>query len=232
MSLVKYGGGIIQMSGSIAGVTHARNRFGNYIRARTKPVNPNSALQAGIRDAMTDLTVLWSSTLTQAQRNAWASYAAAIAMKNRLGETVYLTGFNHFVRSNTAFLNTYGQYQAAGPTTLSLPETDTNFIPSGSVATQEISVAYDAAKPWANETLATFNVYVGKPRKASQAFFAGPWKYGGAEIGVTGAPPASPFTFTSPYVLVLGQIVTCYARIRRADGRLSEPFSYTLTVGA
>ncbi|GAH28464.1 unnamed protein product, partial [marine sediment metagenome] len=38
MALVKYGAGIIQMSGSIAGDVHARNRFGNYIRPRTKPV--------------------------------------------------------------------------------------------------------------------------------------------------------------------------------------------------
>ena len=41
MALVKYGGGIIQMSGSMAGNTFARNRYGNYMRARTKPVNPN-----------------------------------------------------------------------------------------------------------------------------------------------------------------------------------------------
>ncbi|GAI58374.1 unnamed protein product, partial [marine sediment metagenome] len=39
MALVKYGGGITQMSGSIAGNTFARNRYGNYVRSRTKPIN-------------------------------------------------------------------------------------------------------------------------------------------------------------------------------------------------
>lgn len=232
MALVKYGGGVIQMSGSLAGVTHARNRFGNYMRARTKPVNPNSDGQGAIRDSLSYLTNQWGAILAASQRGAWSTYAAAIAMKNRLGESIYLTGFNHFVRSNVAFMNTYGQYAANGPTTLELPAKDTNFIASGSVATQLITVAYDAAQPWANLTLSTFNVYVGKPRKPTRLFFAGPWKYGGAEIGVTGAPPASPFTFPSPYTLVLGQLITCYARIRMADGRLSEPFTSTFTVGA
>ncbi|GAH13494.1 unnamed protein product, partial [marine sediment metagenome] len=49
MSLVKYGGGIVQMSGSIAGNTFARNRYGNYVRARTKPINPNSDRQVVVR---------------------------------------------------------------------------------------------------------------------------------------------------------------------------------------
>jgi hypothetical protein len=178
------------------------------------------------------LTNQWSAILTAGQRGAWATYAAAIAMKNRLGETVYLTGFNHFVRSNVAFLTTYGQYAAAGPTDLSLPAKDTNFAVSGSVATQLITVVYDATQPWATLTLSTFNVYMGQPRKQTQNFFAGPWKYGGAEIGVTGAPPASPFTFAAPFTLVLGQLVTCYARIRMADGRLSEPFLASFTVAA
>lgn len=232
MALVKYGGGIIQASGSIAGTTHARNRFGNYIRARTKPVNPNSVLQGNIRDSLSYLTNQWGAILSAGQRVAWATYAAAISMKNRLGETVYLTGFNHFVRSNVAFLDTYGQYAANGPTTLELPAKDTNFAVTGSVATQLVTVAYDATQPWANLTLSTFNVYMGQPRKQTRNFFAGPWKYGGAEIGVTGAPPASPFTFSAPYTLVLGQLVTCYARIRMADGRLSEPFTASFTVAA
>jgi len=232
MANVKYGGGVIEMSGSIAGTTHARNRFGNYVRARTKPVNPKSALQDGIRDALSYLTNQWSSILTAGQRGAWNTYAAAIAMKNRLGETIYLTGFNHFIRSNVAFLNTYSQYAAAGPTELSLPAKDTQFAVAGSAGTQLITVTYDATQPWANLTLSTFNVYVGQPRKQTQLFFAGPWKYGGAEIGVTGAPPASPFTFASPYTLVLGQLISCYARIRMADGRLSEAFVASFTVGA
>ena len=220
------------MSGSVGGSTFARNRFGNYVRSRTKPVNPNSARQSAVKTSLSYLTNHWGAILTAGQRTAWATYANAIAMKNRLGESVYLTGFNHFVRSNIEFMRLFGQYAANGPTTLELPAKDTNFVTSGSVATQLITVTYDATQPWATLALSTFNVYVGQPRKQTRNFFAGPWKYGGCEIGVTGAPPPSPFTFASPYTLVLGQLVSCYARIRMADGRLSESFTSSFTVGA
>ena len=102
MALVKYGGGIVQASGSIAGTTHARNRFGNYVRARTKPVNPNSASQGAVRTALSYLAMIWASLLTAAERTSWNTYAAAVAIKNRLGETVYGTGFNHFIGWNSA----------------------------------------------------------------------------------------------------------------------------------
>ena len=59
MALIKYGGGIVDMSGSIAGNTHARNRFGNYMRARTKPVNPNSDRQVAIRAIVSYLAEFW-----------------------------------------------------------------------------------------------------------------------------------------------------------------------------
>jgi len=100
MALVKYGGGIIQMSGSIAGNTYARNRYGNYARARTKPVNPNSAQQQVIRGAMQELTTRWAQTLTALQRAAWNLYGTNVAMLNKLGETIKLSGFNHYLRSN------------------------------------------------------------------------------------------------------------------------------------
>ncbi|GAH61532.1 unnamed protein product, partial [marine sediment metagenome] len=81
MALIKYGGGIIQMSGSVAGSTHARNRFGNYMRARTKPVNPNSARQVTARAVIGFLTARWHENLTDEQRNLWRVYADAVAMK-------------------------------------------------------------------------------------------------------------------------------------------------------
>ena len=232
MALIKYGGGVVQMSGSIAGTTFARNRFGNYARPRTKPVNPGSSGQSEVRDALSMLTAVWAAILTAGQRTAWGTYAAAVSMTNRLGEVVYLTGFNHFIRSNTQFLNKFDQYQADGPPTLSLPAKDTQFAATGSVATQLISIAFDVAQGWNHEALGTMQIYMGVPRQVTRNFFNGPWKYGTSLIGNVAVPLTSPQTFTAPMTLVLGQLVTCYARIRRADGRLSEPFTSTFIVAA
>lgn len=59
MALIKYGAGVVQMSGSIAGDVHARNRFGNYTRPRTKPVNPQSARQTAIRAIVAYVAEIW-----------------------------------------------------------------------------------------------------------------------------------------------------------------------------
>jgi hypothetical protein len=231
MALVKLGGGVIGMTGSIGGNTFARNRSGNYVRARTKPVNPNSIGQGMIRNCMSFLTNMWSVTLTGPERIAWATYAAAIAMKNRLGESIYLTGFNHFVRSNSEWVNRGYPATEAGPTTLLLPAKDITFAISASVATQKISVVFDNTASWAASSASLMFLYMGQPRNLTRNFFNGPWKYMD-KINGAGTPPTSPEALDPPYTLVLGQLVTCYARIREADGRLSEPFTATCTVAA
>jgi hypothetical protein len=231
MGLVRFGGGVVQISGSIAGNTHARNRFGNYVRPRTKPVNPNSDYQAAVRTSLSWLTEYWNSTMTAAQRTAWATFAASIAMKNRLGETIYLTGFNHFLRANIERKRLVLGIVANGPTVLSLPEKDPTFAVSGSEATQKLSVTFSAAYAWANEDGGHLVVYMGVPQLATRNFFNGPWRYTG-DVDGAAEPPESPAEMDPAFTLTEGQKVWCYARVSRADARLSEPFYASFTVGA
>ena len=218
MASIKLGGGITDIRGSMAGNTFARNRFGNYIRPRTKPVNPNSTAQGFARSIIGTLTQAWRTDLTAAKRTAWNTYAAAIAMKNRLGETVYLTGFNHFVRSNAVLLQSVKGLITAGPTVLSLPEKDPTLAVAGSVATQLLTLTVDAGQPWAAETGAFLQVEQGQPQNVTRNFFGGPWKYAGK------INQASPLVLTvdAPFTLVLGQKTWIAVRICRADGRVSE----------
>jgi len=224
MALVKFGGGIIQMSGSIAGNTYARNRYGNYVRARTKPINPNTARQVAVRSAVTFLTDRWSQTLTAVQRTAWNLYASSVAMKNKLGETVYLSGFNHYIRSNVIRKQVALAIIDAGPVVFELPAADPTYAITASEATQDISMTFDDGMDWADETGAFMISFAGKPQNPQRNFFAGPWKIFGVISGVTGTPPGSPAAQASPYVITELQRLWCYARILRADGRLSEPF--------
>jgi len=231
MALIKFGGGVTQASGSIGGTTFARNRYGNYMRARTKPVNPNTQKQADIRACISQLSNVWSSALSVVERGAWNTYAAAIAMKNRLGESMYLTGFNHFIRSNTEWLNQGHVVTEAGPTTLLLPAKDTTIAFSGTADDQKISVTFDATRGWAASSAGVMYIYQGQPRNVTRNFFAGPWKYTGKIEGAS-TPPTSPTLLTAAFTLTLDQLVTCYARIRETDGRLSEPMVGTFTVAA
>lgn len=224
MALVKYGGPIIQMSGSVAGNTHARNRYGNYIRAKTKPVNPNTPRQQGVRAAVAELVARWAQTLDAAQRAAWNLYADNVNMKNKLGETIHLSGFNHFIRSNAWLARLGGTIVDDGPVIFELPAQDPGFHITASEATQQITWGYDDTMDWANETDSWLLLYQGQPQNPQRNFFAGPWRNCSQLQGVTGAPPASPLITGVVFAIAELQHLWGYARILRADGRLSEPF--------
>jgi hypothetical protein len=220
--LVKYGGGVVQMSGSIAGDTHARNRSGNYIRARTKPINPNTALQQRARNAIAFLSDRWAQTLTVAQRTAWNLYADSVAMLNKLGETIHLSGYNHYIRSNS-FLAQYGiTIIDAGPTTFELPAKDPTLSIAASEATQQYTVTFDDTMAWASEDNAYMAFLCGQPQNAQRNFFDGPYKGIRFLSGNSVAPLASPLPIGALHVITEGQHLWIQARIYRADGRVSE----------
>lgn len=224
MALVKFGGGIIQMSGSIAGNTFARNRYGNYVRARTKPTNPNTTRQQGIRSAIAEATVRWSTVLNQAGRDIWNLYAANVAMKNRLGETVTLTGFNHYIRSNALRLQLGFAAIDAGPDLFELPAHDPSLAIAPAEASQQCNVTFDNTMDWANETGGVLFIYQGMSQNPQRNFFAGPWRWCTCVGGDDVTPPVSPEPAPAVYHLSVGQHIWVYARIQRADGRLSEKF--------
>jgi hypothetical protein len=225
MALIKFGGGITAMSGSIAGNTFARNRFGYYSRARTKPVNPKSSRQSEARSRMMLLAEYWhEAPMSDAERGAWGTYAAAISKKNRLGDPVKLTGFNHFIRSNAARFAAGAALVEAGPTVLSLPEADVTLAASGDSGTQLLTVAFDNSKEWANETGGYLLIEMGRPQLLTRNFFNGPWRIAGAIAGATGSPPTSPQTIVAPFTLTTDQKIWVRANVVRADARMSNKF--------
>jgi len=225
MALVKYGGGIIQMSGSIAGNTHARNRYGNYIRAKTKPINPNTARQQTVRNAVALLTVRWSQTLDATKRAAWNLYASNVNMKNKLGEVIKLSGFNHYIRSNALKVQLGVAPVDDGPVIYELPDQDPTLAVTASEATQNLTAAFDNTLAWAIETGGMLFMFQGTPQNAQRNFFAGPWRLWTAVEGID--PDGAVTPKIAPAVFAISELQRnwVYARILRADGRLSEPFS-------
>ena len=223
-ALVKYGGGIVQLSGSIAGNTYARNRYGNYVRARTVPTNPQTARQETMRAIVAALADRWSESVTIAQRTAWGLYGDSVAMKNRLGEVVHLSGYNHYIRSNSVLMQIEETIVDAGPTIFELPDHDPTFAIVATESGQTISYTFDALRAWANEVGGFLVKYQGSPQNGQRNFFDGPWRLHGTIDGA-GSPPSSPDEEASPpFAIAEGQAQWCYARIIRADGRLSEKF--------
>lgn len=231
MALVKYGGGIVQMSGSIGGSTFARNRFGNYARSRTTPVNPSSSFQSKMRLILAFLVEYWNEELSSAERAQWATYAAAVSMTNRLGDSVKCTAFNHFIRGNSLRLLLSETTVKAGPAVLTLPPTDPLFAVTASVATQLISVTFDPTLDWATAVDNFLVMYQGRPQVATRNFFKGPYRYSGKIEGAA-VPLVPPLTITPAFPLVLGQRVWVSGRILRADARCTIRFEDDCIVAA
>lgn len=224
MALVQYGGGILDMRGSIGGQVHSRNRYGNYTRARTTPVNPSTDRQSQIRAAISALASRWSTVLTALQRAEWEVYAAAITRVNKLGGQIKLTGFNHYIRSNAPRSQLTLPIHEDGPGNLTLPGADPLFACTVDEAGQQISVVFDATLPWDDQDDGRLIVSMSIPKATGVKFVGGPFRVAGTITGVNGAPTASPQVIPVPFPVTADQVVKCSARISEDDGRLSDPF--------
>ena len=225
---MKYTSPIISAgSGSIGGTTYSHNRYGQYMRGRVVPVNPNSERQDAVRAVFADLAQRWLSTLTTAQRAAWNNYGANVAVKDKLGQDIYLSGLNHYIRSNTALIQAGLTRVDIGPTVFTLPETDPALDAGASEATQNLAVVFDDGLDWVDIDEAALLVHVGLPQNPTINFFGGPYRYAGKIEGDSITPPTTPATVGSPFTIAEDQKIFVRARIVLADGRLSNFFECT-----
>lgn len=108
---------LAQVSGSVNGITFSHNAGGSYMRNRSIPVNPGTDRQDVVRTSMTSISNAWKYVLTPAQRIAWRAFGANIQVKNRLGDTITLSGIAAFNRVNLFRLATLGTTMLDDPPT-------------------------------------------------------------------------------------------------------------------
>lgn len=223
---------VTQVSGSIGGMTGSHNRGGMYFRARSIPVNPNSAQQQAIRNAMTALVGDWQATLTPAQRDGWSDYAQSLPVTGKLGDQITLSGINMFTLSNIPRL------QAGLDAVLNRPPFN-NFGPSPvvgvdsiSAASQELDLDFSDVDGWDDEDGSALLVYLSRPQSPSISYFKGPYRLAGVIEGDSTTAPTSPATIDLPFVASVGSVIHGYARLTRADGRLSPITRFLGTVGS
>lgn len=211
-----------EASGSIDGITFSHNRGGRYTRRRTIPTNPNSPLQQAVRSIFSQCMARWRDSLSVAQRAAWEVYAENTVMVNALGDPTYLTGAQHYCRSNVFSKLVQGMFFDEGPTLFGLPE-----VTACSIAVvapgANVSVTFDNTDDWAGQGDAFLAVFLGAPQSPTINFFKGPYKLIGGFSGAV-VPPVSPQNVANGYyVFTAGQRV--FARIGVCDelGRLAVP---------
>ena len=89
----------VPQSGSQAGTTSSRNRYGQYRRTRAIPVNPASAAQVTARNRVSVNAAAWRG-LTDAQRAGWEALALLMQRSDSLGQSYTLNGFGAYCSVN------------------------------------------------------------------------------------------------------------------------------------
>jgi len=233
MALIVYAEGQ-QRSGSLGGSVYSHNRYGQYIRARSIPVNPNTDRQVAARNATRNLAIAWSQTLTQDQRDAWDTYAANVSWVNKVGHSVNLTGEAHYIRSNAPRIVAGLARVDDAPSIFELAQAEAALAVAFSATTGDFTVTFDDTAPWCSEDDAAQLVQLGLPQQASIKYFGGPFRFAAALLGDSGAPLTSPQVVaqsTVGWTYSEGNRIWLRTRITRADGRLSE-FAQTNFLGA
>lgn len=208
-------------SGAIAGLVASRNAAGNYFRARTVPVDPQTTLQIAVRNIIGQLSNRWVGTLTPAQRAGWEDYANNVALPARLGGTHFVSGIAMYQRSNVARRQAGLGRIDDPPVIFDVGEFTSVTAPTVTATGNLVGADFDNTDTWANETGSSMLVYAGRPVNPSLSFYKGPYRFAGRIDGDTTTPPTSPFSLASGYGYAIGQQAFFRVVVVRKDGRFS-----------
>lgn len=86
-------------SGSYQGLTASRNRYGQYIRTRAIPVNPDTISQQLVRQRFAAL-VTAAASLSDADITGWKDWADAHPRTDSLGQSIVITWQQAFIGVN------------------------------------------------------------------------------------------------------------------------------------
>lgn len=207
-------------SGSLGGLVASHNRGGQYLRARVVPTNPSTGPQVEMRTIFGNLASAWQ-TLTDAQREAWTTYAINVPITDSMGDPLTLTGQQMYVRNNSARIQAGLARVDDGPVIFSLDSlSPVAIVPSA--AADNYSVTFEATDAWPDEDDAGLLIYGSRELAPTINFFKGPYRFQGIIAGDAITAPTSPDTsITSLFALTETNVIFNRALSVRADGRIS-----------
>lgn len=212
---------ISSASGAVAGLVASRNAAGNYFRARTVPVDPQTARQVDVRTILALLSNRWLNTLSELQRDGWKDYATNVPLPARLGGTHVVSGIAMYLRSNVARRQSGLPRVDTAPVIFDVGEftnlTGPTVVASGNV----IGATFDNTDDWANQSGSSLLIFGGIAVNPSIDFFKGPYRFAARIDGDDTTPPTSPFAVASQYAYAVGQRAYFRVVVSRDDGRYS-----------
>ena len=106
---------VSEIRNKIAATVYTKNRAGAAVRNRTTPINRRSVNQTTKRQQLSSLSSGWRG-LTQAQILGWNSAAPSFPQQDQLGQTIFLTGHQLYVRCNANLILIGAAQITAAPT--------------------------------------------------------------------------------------------------------------------
>lgn len=182
----------VPSSGSQAGTTASRNRFGQYFRTRAMPVQPRTTSQLNQRARMAANASAWRA-LTSAQRAGWASLGLMMTRTDSLGQSYTLNGFAAYCSVNNNKLAAGDAAVSDAPAIVTPGDLTNATITLTAVA---FSIAYTATPLAAGVRLFIF----ASPQRSAGVNFNGDYRL----ISVTAAAAASPANILAAYTAKFG----------------------------
>ena len=208
-------------SGSVGSLVFSHNAGGPYIRSKGMTTNPNTPQQQTVRALLAQLTSLWVSTLSAAERGKWTDYAANVQLPNRLGAMRNVSGLNMYVRSNIPLIQAGFARQDVAPSIFDLGDF-TAPVGVGIDATQVLTITFTDTDAWVGENDAGMLIYISRQQNESVNFFKGPYQFAGSIDGDATTPPTTPASIPVPFAINADNRLFFRAQVVRADGRLSS----------
>lgn len=213
----------VPQSGSVAGQTASRNRFGQYFRSRAIPVNPSTAAQGLVRARMTTNSAAWRA-LTSGQRAGWSDLGLSMIRTDSLGQSYGLQGNQAYASVNNNRL-LCGLAPVADAPPIATP---VNIVTATLTLTSAaMSIAYTATPLAAATYLAVF----ASPQRSAGRNFEGDFRF----IKLSTAAQASPIVALTEYTAKFGVPVTgnriFFSFVTLTLGFESGPFVTSQVVG-
>jgi hypothetical protein len=188
---------VSEIRGKIAATVFTKNKAGASIRNRVTPINRRSVGQTEQRQTLAALSAQWRG-LSEAERASWNNAGPSFPQTDNLGQTIFLTGEQLFVRCNANLILTGNAQITSAPTPTSFDVLSFTSL-TASADDQVLSLAFAPTVPAGYEMVvrATAPVSPGRSFIPQSAFRF-----------ITSIAPAatSPQALTAPYAAVFGSI--------------------------
>lgn len=210
-------------SGSKAGTTASRNRFGQYFRTRAMPVNPATTNQGLARARLSAAAATWRS-LTDAQRQGWKDLGLSMTRTDSLGQSYDLTGMQAFVSVNSTKAAAGDAQLTDAPALLTPSAILTAAVTLTAAA---FSIAYTSTPLAAGQRLFTFV----SPQRSAGRSYESDYRL----LAVSAAAAASPANVYAAYVAKFGVPIVgnrVFVILQKYDGGFTSGPLYTSAVVA